>query len=84
MTHKTQDAQEAAVNWEVPNSWGDEPPPLCGHTLSIVNRKAYLIGGCGPVDGGTDVFDHIYSLDLATWKWTKLRHRQLSPQARKT
>ena len=84
MTHKTQDAQEAAVNWEVPNSWGDEPPPLCGHTLSIVNRKAYLIGGCGPVDGGTDVFDHIYSLDLATWKWTKLRHQQLGPQACKT
>jgi hypothetical protein len=41
---------------------GTPPPPLCGHTLSILNRKAYLIGGCGPIEGSTAVFDHLYSL----------------------
>ena len=64
-----------ACQWDTPDSWGHGPPPLCGHTLSIVNRKAYLIGGCGPLDGEPQVFDHIYSLDLLTWKWEKLSPR---------
>lgn len=46
-------------------STGHRPPPLCGHTLSILNRKAYLIGGCGPLDETPQVFDHVYSLGLA-------------------
>ena len=61
-----------ACEWEIPDSWGDRPPPMCGHTLSIVNRKAYLVGGCGKLDHECAVFDHVYSLDLVSWKWTKL------------
>jgi len=63
---------DAHIEWEIPDTWGTPPPPLCGHTLSILNRKAYLIGGCGPIEGSTAVFDHLYSLDLVTWRWTKL------------
>jgi len=64
-----------ACEWEMPDIWGQGPPPLCGHTLTIINRKAYLIGGCGPLDGEPQVFDHVYALDLVSWKWDKLNPR---------
>ncbi|XP_063770698.1 uncharacterized protein LOC134905261 isoform X2 [Pseudophryne corroboree] len=67
------------LTWELIPQTGHIPTPREGHDIFVVNRKIYLFGGRS--DKGTgECLQGMYSFDLGTLTWEKLKMNGAAPQ----
>ena len=73
--HEEKDLEDKEVDdeehyrWKTVTTTGDKPGPLAHHKACIHNQCMYLIGG---LDGVGNNNPNFYSLDMNTFKWTKI------------
>ena len=61
------------VAWFSPKEKGTKPGPRSGHTITCVQEKAILFGGCGVGDAQSAVFNDTYILHIADgYRWEKV------------
>jgi len=51
--------------WSRPETQGDQPPPCCGHTATLVDSKIIIFGG----GQGTVYYDSTYIFDTIRRSW---------------
>jgi len=56
------------MQWSHPETHGDVPPPIRGHTATLFDRKQIIVYGGGD---GTVYYDHVYVFDTTTHRWTR-------------
>ena len=50
-----------------------KPAPRSGHTITCLNEKAYLFGGCGIENGAPVVFNDMHILHISeSFRWEKV------------
>lgn len=70
--------------WERLSCQGEVPSCRSGHSLTIIGRRAYLFGGCGPAkDGSATIFEQLYCLDLTTLTWNLVLTSGPCPRGRR-
>ncbi|KAM8961263.1 RING finger protein B-like [Pelodytes ibericus] len=65
--------------WEVIPQTGSVPSPREGHDICLVERKLYLFGGLSD-QNADECLAGIYSFDLATLTWEKLKTKGTAPK----
>jgi hypothetical protein len=59
------------MSWRRPKCGGDVPPPLAGHSSTLVrlNNKNYLLVFGG--GDGNELYNDVFMLDISCYQWTK-------------
>lgn len=70
--------EEYSAAWTKLETSGQSPPPLCGHTATLIGRNLYLFGGRNERGSSTD----LYVLDIDLKHWQKVPTFGISPCAR--
>ncbi|XP_053555932.1 actin-fragmin kinase-like [Bombina bombina] len=64
--------------WEVIPQTGHIPSPREGHNICVVKKKIYLFGGYSD-QNARECLPGVYSFDLATLSWEKIKTNGSSP-----
>ncbi|KAG8596014.1 hypothetical protein GDO81_001708 [Engystomops pustulosus] len=67
------------LTWELIPQTGHIPTPREGHDIFVVKKKIFLFGGHDN-KGAVECLPGIYSFDLGTLKWEKLKTTGAAPQ----
>ena len=66
-------------HWKQVKTHGEQPGPLAHHRACIINQCMYLFGG---IDNHSANNPHFYSLDMNSFKWTKIEASGDAPAPR--
>jgi len=77
----------ATMLWSQPKCTGDPPPGLQAHTCTLVGSRLFMVGGMAVTmdDAGHSFIKYsedVFSLEMSTMQWTRLRRRGEQPTGR--